>query len=78
MNLEQFERLKEEFRLAIEEYNEALRAGKVRAIQKAAVTAHQVLFSLSQSIRTSHPDEQTLQSEIEAALAEVRLGRPIT
>lgn len=67
--------LRNDFGQVVETYNSAIRAGKVRAIRPAAVSAHQAVFALAQAVKTSYPDQVDLLSEIEAAYIDIRWGR---
>lgn len=69
------ERLREEFRQVVDIYNAAVKSRKVRAIRPAAETAHRTLYALSETVRTSHPNQIALLTELEAALMDVRWGR---
>lgn len=73
--LEALNRLREEFRQVIEIYNTAVRTKKVRTIRPAAIAAHREIFALSQTVRTLHPDQVDLLSDVEAAFMDVRWGR---
>lgn len=67
--------VKEEFKQIVEAYNAAIAAGKVRAIRLAAAVAHEAILALAQKVRSLHPDQVNVLSELEAALMDVRWGR---
>lgn len=54
VHADKLNKLRKEFDLVVESYNNAVETGKVRTIRSAAVVAHKAIFALSLTVRTPY------------------------